>query len=113
MTSSRSSRDLASKDRRDDVDALAAECAVVPFSVGGLRGLVIDVPVEPDDLPACLTSSEREVVTLILAGMSSQQIAERRRRSYRTVANQLAAVYRKLQVAGRAELVARFGPSLD
>ena len=79
---------------------------VVPVSVGGLRGLIIELPCEPDDLPACLTEVERAVVTLVLEGCSNQEIANVRRTRYRTVANQLHAIYQKLGVASRTELVA-------
>ena len=86
---------------------------VVRFSVQDVRAIFIEIPVDSRarsaGIPSSLTSSEREVVALLVAGLSTQEIAERRQRSYRTIANQLAAVYRKLRVAGRTELVARLG----
>lgn len=51
-----------------------------------------------------LTAAERSVIELALAGLSNSEIAERRRSSARTIANQLAAVYKKLGVSGRREL---------
>lgn len=83
----------------------------MPVSVGGLRGLVIELPCEPDDLPACLTEVERAVVTLLLEGLSNQEIADARRTCYRTIANQLGAIYKKLGVVSRTELVAMLSAS--
>lgn len=54
-----------------------------------------------------LTVTEREVVWAVLLGRSNAEIARDRGRSARTVANQLAAIYRKLGVRSRAELAAR------
>jgi DNA-binding CsgD family transcriptional regulator len=54
-----------------------------------------------------LTPAERSVAQLAMTGMSSAAIARRRRCSARTVANQLASVYRKLGVQSRGELAAR------
>ncbi len=60
-------------------------------------------------LPEGLSRAEREVVALALKGLSNSEIACARRTSIRTVANQLAAAYRKLSVASRLELFARAG----
>jgi DNA-binding CsgD family transcriptional regulator len=79
---------------------------IAPVSIGGLRGFIIELPVEPAGLPACLTETEREVVAFVLEGYSNQEIANARRASYRTIANHLASIYRKLRVASRTELVA-------
>jgi DNA-binding NarL/FixJ family response regulator len=54
-----------------------------------------------------LSSSERTVMRLLLRGKTRAQIASERRTSQRTVSNQLHAVFRKLRVSGRAELVGR------
>ena len=55
-----------------------------------------------------LTAVERSVATDVVRGFSNRQIAKRRRRSERTIANQLASAFRKLGVSSRADLVARF-----
>lgn len=57
-----------------------------------------------------LTSRQREIVTLAIAGLSSRDIAERLFVSVRTVDNHLSTVYRKLGVSGRAELAAVLDP---
>lgn len=55
-----------------------------------------------------LSPAEREVGLLLLKGVPLRQIAELRGTSERTVRQQSLAVYRKAQVAGRAELSAFF-----
>ena len=74
--------------------------------MGGVEFGVISVPVEPAGLLDALSATEREVVHLALSGLSNAQIGKRRRTSPRTIANQLAAAYRKLGVRSRAELAA-------
>lgn len=70
---------------------------------------MIDLPDEVLPIPEVLTASEREILRHVIQGLSTETIAGLRKRSYRTVANQLAAIYRKVGVASRAELVARLG----
>lgn len=55
---------------------------------------------------AGLTRAESEVLTLLLAGLRNQEIARARGRATRTVANQVAAIFRKLSVGSRLELFA-------
>ena len=55
---------------------------------------------------ADLTAAEEEVVALVLEGLSNAGIARRRRTRQRTVANQLASIFRKLGVSSRSELAA-------
>jgi DNA-binding CsgD family transcriptional regulator len=56
-----------------------------------------------------LSDAEREVAVLAAQGFSNADMARRRGRSIRTVANQLAAIYVKLDVKGRRELRACLG----
>lgn len=65
------------------------------------------LPVEAWGLDARLTQAERQVVAGVLDGRTNAAIAMARRTSCRTVANQLAAIYRKLGVSSRWELAAR------
>lgn len=58
-----------------------------------------------------LTVAEYEVATMLVAGRSNTEIASQRRVSVRTVANQIASLYRKLGVRSRAELSARYDES--
>jgi DNA-binding CsgD family transcriptional regulator len=55
---------------------------------------------------AGLTDAERDVLTRILAGDSNETIAKARGSAVRTVANQIASIFRKLGVSSRAELAA-------
>lgn len=74
--------------------------------------LVLSFPVATAALPEQLTDAERVVLRELLAGKSNAEIADARGTSPRTVANQISSLYRKLGVASRAELAARFGAAL-
>ncbi len=76
--------------------------ALEELAFGSLRVMTVD-----GAALAPLTDAERDVVMLVLLGLSNQEVAERRACSVRTVANQLASAYRKLEVGSRGELVAR------
>jgi DNA-binding NarL/FixJ family response regulator len=58
--------------------------------------------------PAALSTAERDVARLVVAGWTNAQIAGARGSATRTVANQVASVFRKLGVDRRAELAALF-----
>lgn len=70
--------------------------------------VVIRVPLPAADLSA-LPRAQRETAELLLAGLGNAEIARRRGRSERTVANQVAAIFRRFGVSSRAELVAKLG----
>jgi DNA-binding NarL/FixJ family response regulator len=73
--------------------------------LGGERLVVTSMPVTASaDLLAALSTAEREVALDAAAGLSNAAIAKKRRRAPRTIANQLASIYRKLHIASRAEL---------
>jgi DNA-binding CsgD family transcriptional regulator len=59
-----------------------------------------------DDSEAVLTDAERQVALAILAGRSNAEIARIRGTSPRTIANQVAHIFRKLGVKSRSEFVA-------
>jgi len=67
----------------------------------------------PDaELAAWLAPAEHAVIHLLIEGMSYAEIAQARQTSVRTVANQVASGFRRLDVSGRAELLcllARWG----
>lgn len=83
--------------------------------VGGQRYVVLGFDRDPAeaDAPsaaarhalATLTKAEIDVLRRLLEGRSSAEIAEARGTSERTVANQLANIYRKFGVRGRTELI--------
>jgi DNA-binding NarL/FixJ family response regulator len=58
-----------------------------------------------------LTSAEREVASMMVAGWSNAAIAKARRVSVSTVANLARSVLAKLHVSSRAELLVHVGPS--
>jgi DNA-binding CsgD family transcriptional regulator len=67
----------------------------------------------PDALPghsllARLTTAEREIARGVCEGLGNVEIAERLRKSVKTVKGQLTSIYRKLGVAGRGQLIVRF-----
>ena len=52
-----------------------------------------------------LTAAEEQIVDFVAQGMSNVAIARARGTSVRTVANQLASIYRKLDICSRHELL--------
>jgi DNA-binding CsgD family transcriptional regulator len=75
---------------------------------------VIVISADVVDFPPALSDSERAVAQALIAGSTNAEIARARGTSIKTVANQLYAMYRKLGVSTREELVARLvdGPEL-
>ncbi len=80
--------------------------AMTTLGVSGSGDLVRVVLGSAPVIPGCLSAAEREVVEGALRGESNAEIARRRGRSARTIANQLASAYRKLRVASRTEIAA-------
>jgi len=80
---------------------------VETFELGRESFAVVTWPQPSAGLPASLSSAERAVLDLLLAGHSNAEIARRRRRSVRTVAHQVDAIFRRLGVHSRQELMAR------
>ena len=75
--------------------------------VGGERLIVTSMPAgDGTGVLDALTPAERAVARDAIAGLSNAAIAKKRRRAPRTIANQLAAIYRKLGVGSRAALAA-------
>jgi DNA-binding NarL/FixJ family response regulator len=70
------------------------------------RLAVVSFPISRAGLPE-LTSAEQAVVLLMLSGHDHAAIARIRRVSRRTIANQVASVFRKLGVHSRLELATR------
>jgi len=76
------------------------------FEHGQQRFAVLSFPAGDVPADAPLTPAERVVAAAIVQGLSNEEIARLRKTSPRTVANQVAAVFRKLGARSRAELVA-------
>ena len=60
-----------------------------------------------------LSEAERAVCALLIGGASNAEIARARNASVRTVANQVASSFRKLGVASRFELIARYARDIE
>ena len=73
------------------------------------RVAVFVLPLEGKPLPADLTDAEADVARRLIAGETNRVIAKLRGTSERTVAHQIAAVFRKASVHSRAELASLFG----
>ena len=70
---------------------------------------MIGTPV-PDltaDWGAALSESERAIAEAVGKGLGNAEIGRQRGTSERTIANQMANIFRKCGVGSRAELVAR------
>ncbi len=83
------------------------------FEAMGCELAVIELEPHPVVMPESLTAHERQVAALVLEGLTTAEMAETRGTSPRTIANQLASIYRKLGVASRAELVIALGARGD
>jgi DNA-binding NarL/FixJ family response regulator len=76
-------------------------------AVAGELLLVGSYPLIDDRWIEDLTEAECHVTAQIIAGSTNADIAKRRDASEHTVANQVQAIFRKLQVRSRSELAAR------
>lgn len=76
----------------------------LPLGPGGLRA--IGIPHGVADAVEPLSAAERSVLAALLAGRSNREISGARGTSERTVANQVRAIFDKLGVGSRRELVA-------
>jgi DNA-binding NarL/FixJ family response regulator len=69
---------------------------------------VLSIPLVPSSLVLRhLTNAECEICRYVMLGWSTDQIARQRETSERTVANQLASIFRKLDITDRYELTNR------
>ncbi len=84
---------------------------VLRLRIGETELAVVSEPVSEGEHPK-LSPAERDVLRRILRGESNVQIARERGSAVRTVANQVAAIFRKFRVNSRGELVARHGGSV-
>lgn len=67
---------------------------------------VVAFPRPDSELPA-VPPAELSVLRYLVEGMTHSEIARRRGTAIRTVANQLASVFRRFRVSGRRELILR------
>ena len=74
------------------------------LEIDGTELFLLGTPSLADCLPDDLTNAEKDVAALLLEGLSNREVAKARGTSVRTVANQVAAIFRKLKVTARVEL---------
>lgn len=83
----------------------AGSLSLIRFAERDLRVVGI---VRPDlRLAGVLPTAELAVVGCLLEGCCYAEIARRRRTAERTIANQISAVFKRLRVSGRSELLQR------
>jgi DNA-binding NarL/FixJ family response regulator len=75
------------------------------FSIGAEDFVAVALGGAPSQGLSTLSAAETGVLAELVAGRSNQAIAAARGTSVRTVTNQVSAVFRKLGVQSRAELV--------
>lgn len=85
---------------------IAAKCSVLRTDDGSERR-VVGLPRPDVGLAKRLPSAELAVIRSLVEGQSYREIAAARGTSTRTIANQISAVFRRLRVSGRNELVLR------
>lgn len=86
-------------------DAPPRDLRATEFELGGDTFVVLSYAAEAPTLDV-LTGAERQVLGLLLEGLTNAAIARARGTALRTVANQVAAIFAKLGVGSRAELAA-------
>jgi DNA-binding NarL/FixJ family response regulator len=79
------------------------------MTIGGEEVVVFSFPLPRPALPRSLSAAERGVAHALLEGLTNDEIARARRTSVRTVANQVASIFRKLGVRSRSEAVMVLG----
>lgn len=68
---------------------------------------VVGIPRPERRLSGVLPAAELEVISMLVQGCCYAEISQRRGTSERTIANQIAAVFKRLNVSGRSELIQR------
>jgi DNA-binding CsgD family transcriptional regulator len=81
---------------------------ITEFCVGDQRYALLSLPATTSPFPGGLTEAEWLIGLMALAGHSNATMATMRGVAPRTIANQLASLYRKLGVSSRGELAARW-----
>ncbi|NBF39733.1 MAG: hypothetical protein GVY14_04900 [Spirochaetes bacterium] len=84
----------------------------IRITVGDRSVVVLRTPEHGPQL-SVLTDAERAVAVLVARGLSNPQIAQRRGRSPRTVANQVRSIYTKLEIKSRQQLVRLLSETID
>lgn len=83
-----------------------AQVAEVPYGTDSLLSLRVPIPPRPE-IEVRLSTAETHVAWLVCDGLSNRDIAVERGTAERTVANQVASIFNKLDVSRRFD-VAQF-----
>jgi DNA-binding CsgD family transcriptional regulator len=75
------------------------------LQLGPVTHTVLSVARPEEGLSGRLSNAEYAVVRRVVEGKSNEEIAALRRASPRTIANQINAIFRKLGVSGRSDLI--------
>lgn len=97
---------LACRIRRDALNKVGAE-NLCQFVIGCASGSITGFErptLGTEGVVLEMTQAEYDVARQVVLGLSNATIAQRRGTAQRTVANQLASLYRKLKVQSRLEL---------
>jgi DNA-binding NarL/FixJ family response regulator len=94
---------LAATSAQATAGVVWADRCRLPTSTGGL--MVIGIPRPDRSLEPLLPRAELDVVRHLVEGDCYEKISSDRGTSSRTIANQIAAVFRRLKVSGRSELL--------
>jgi DNA-binding NarL/FixJ family response regulator len=89
-----------------DLDA-PSDLRAITFQGDGVRYLMLSFPVQGGEPAPQLTAAEREVLQAVLDGRTNASIARDRGTAVRTVANQVAALFRKFGASSRLDLARR------
>jgi len=73
--------------------------------LSGIKGRVDQIRNKSDDIKPILTKREKEIINLIVAGLTSQEIAEKLFISYFTVGKHRKNIIKKLRLKNTADLV--------
>ncbi|MBI4816668.1 MAG: helix-turn-helix transcriptional regulator [Deltaproteobacteria bacterium] len=92
--------------QRTGAHALEAGLEIYEYPVPGSDLTFIVCPADQGSLFDSLTSAELDVLDRLIEGLSNAEIARKRGVSNRTIANQLASIYKKLGVGSRSEVAA-------
>ena len=84
----------------------AGEAIFGPAVASRVLELILRGPQQEDPFPE-LSAREREILDLLAAGMSNAAIGDRLGLAAKTVANNVSAIFVKLQVADRGEAIIR------
>jgi DNA-binding NarL/FixJ family response regulator len=95
---------LAAKAARDRTLA-SASLSFVSTPFGEVQ--VIGIPRPGRRLVGVVPAAELEVISMLIEGCCYAEIAKRRGTAERTIANQIAAVFKRLNVSGRSDLIQR------